>query len=100
LDSPSNGPAVTCRTVTPGAISTTGGSSLDVARVKISTSTLRCASRLETSTMYTFMPPASPVPGCSSGEVCTERVAIRRGAGPQRAAHSSATSYPFASGRT
>jgi hypothetical protein len=27
------------------------------------------------------MPPASPVPGWSSGEVCTERVAIRRGVG-------------------
>src|SRR5919112_4647150 len=27
------------------------------------------------------MPPASPVPGCSSGDVCTDRVAIRRGVG-------------------
>ena len=27
------------------------------------------------------MPPASPVPGCSSGEVCTDSIATRRGAG-------------------
>ena len=28
--------------------------------------------------MYTFMPPASPDPGCSIGEVCRERKATRR----------------------
>ena len=42
LPSPSNGPAVTCRTSTPGASSTTGGRSLLVARVKTSTSTPSC----------------------------------------------------------
>src|SRR5689334_9619372 len=70
---------MTCRTSTPGAISTTGGSSLHVALVKISTSTPALASRSATSTMYTFMPPASPVPGWSSGDVCTDSVATLRG---------------------
>jgi hypothetical protein len=42
---------VTCRTLTPGAISTIGGRSLAVARVKISTSTPRAASLFDTSTM-------------------------------------------------
>jgi D-inositol-3-phosphate glycosyltransferase len=51
LPSPSNGPALTCRTVTPGLISTTGGRSLEVARVKTSTAMPRAASRRETSTM-------------------------------------------------
>ena len=51
LPRPSKGPALTCRTVTPGAISTTGGRSLEVARVKMSTAMPRAASRLEASTM-------------------------------------------------
>jgi len=45
LDSPSNGPAATWRTCTPGASSTIGGWSDDVALVKISTATPRCAIR-------------------------------------------------------
>ena len=60
-----------CRTVTPGTSSTTGGRSLLVALVKISDSMPRWASRLASSTMKTFMPPASPVPGWSRGEVWT-----------------------------
>jgi hypothetical protein len=50
LPRPSNGPALTCRTVTPGLISTTGGRSLEVARVKTSTAMPRSASRRDTST--------------------------------------------------
>ena len=50
-----------------------------VARVKISTSMLIAARRLASSTMYTFMPPASPVPGWCSGEVWTLSIATRRG---------------------
>jgi hypothetical protein len=46
LPSPSNGPAATNRTVAPGASSTDGGWSDDVARVKISTSTPRRAIRI------------------------------------------------------
>ena len=85
LSSPSNGPAVTCRTVTPGAVSTVGGRAEEVARVKISTSTPDSASRRAVSTTYTFMPPASPVPGWSRGEVCTDSTAILRGTGRRRA---------------
>ena len=51
LARPSNGPAVTLRTSTPGHNDSTGGWSLDVARVKISTSTPRAASRRAVSTM-------------------------------------------------
>ncbi len=29
--------------------------------------------------MYTFIPPASPVPGCSNGDVCTDSTATLRG---------------------
>ncbi|GIJ48610.1 hypothetical protein Val02_54960 [Virgisporangium aliadipatigenens] len=47
--------------------------------MKMSTATPASASRRETSVMYTFMPPASPVPGWSSGDVCTDRVATRCG---------------------
>src|SRR5215218_1276517 len=43
LSRPSNGPATTLRTSTPGATCTTGASADDVARVKISTSTPRLA---------------------------------------------------------
>src|SRR5271156_6780962 len=67
------------RTRTPGAISTHGARPLLFARVKISISPPDAASRFATSTMYTFMPPASPVPGWSRGDVWTERVATRRG---------------------
>ena len=51
LGNASSGPAVTCRTRTPGASSTTGGRSPLVARVKISTSVPAAASRLDSSTM-------------------------------------------------
>ena len=50
LSSSSNGPATTLRTSTPGATRSTGGSADAVARVKISTSVPRSASRLATST--------------------------------------------------
>ena len=80
LGRPSNGPATTLCTSTPGAIGTLGDWSPEVARVKISTSVPRCASRRATSAMYTFIPPASPVPGWSSGDVCTLIMATRRGA--------------------
>ena len=81
--SPSKGPAVTWRTVTPGSSSTTGGRSEEVARVTRSTSTPSAASRRDSSTTYTFIPPASPVPGWSSGEVCTVTMAMRRGTRPR-----------------
>nr|BFF23358.1 hypothetical protein GCM10025732_13230 [Glycomyces mayteni] len=54
-----------------------GGSSEEVARVKISTSTPARASSRAVLRTYTFMPPASPVPGCASGEVWTETIATR-----------------------
>ena len=54
--------------------------------MKISTSVPRSASRRAVSTTYTFSPPASPVPGCSSGEVCTDSIATRRSRG-SRTAH-------------
>src|SRR5680860_1345171 len=38
---------------------------------------LRSASRLESSMTYTFIPPASPVPGWSSGDVCRLIMATR-----------------------
>ncbi|GAA3050707.1 hypothetical protein GCM10020000_34600 [Streptomyces olivoverticillatus] len=41
---------------------------------------LMSASRLASSTMYTFIPPASPVPGWCSGEVWTLSIATLRGA--------------------
>src|SRR5664280_2603096 len=72
---------MTLRTWTPGAISDWSGRPPSVIRVKISTSMPRTASRLETSTTYTFRPPASPVPGCSSGEVWTLSMATRRTCG-------------------
>ena len=50
LPRPSNGPAATCRTSTPGASAATGGCSDDVARVKISTATPRRAIRVAVST--------------------------------------------------
>ena len=50
LSSSSNGPATTLRTSTPGTSSTVGGVSRQTARVKISTSMPRSASRLDTST--------------------------------------------------
>nr|WP_284289387.1 hypothetical protein [Angustibacter aerolatus] len=50
-----------------------------VARVNTSTSTPRWASRRAVSTTYTFRPPASPVPGCSRGEVWTASIATRCG---------------------
>ena len=56
-----------------------GWSDDDVALVKISTSTPRRARRCAVCHTYTFMPPASPVPGCANGEVCTETSATRRG---------------------
>ena len=55
----------------------TDGSFDEVARVKISTAMLRSASRLDSSRTYTFMPPASPVPGWSSGDVCRLTIATR-----------------------
>ena len=48
LSSSSNGPATTLRTSTPGASSASGGVSRQTARVKISTSVPRAASRLAT----------------------------------------------------
>jgi len=51
LLSPSNGPATTWRTATPGYISTQRGCLLDVARVKISTEMPASAIRLAVSTM-------------------------------------------------
>ena len=45
--------------------------------MKISTLMPSAASLRDSSTTYTFMPPASPVPGCSSGEVCTLSIATR-----------------------
>ena len=51
LPRPSNGPAATWRTSTPGVRTATGGCSDDVARVKISTATPRSAIRLAVSTM-------------------------------------------------
>lgn len=56
-----------------------GGSSEEVALVKISTATPRRASTVEVLRMYTFIPPASPLPGCAHGEVCTDNTATRRG---------------------
>ena len=50
LVSPSKGPACTLGTCTPSAIGTTGSSRLLVARVKMSTSMPRAASRRATST--------------------------------------------------
>ena len=50
LSSSSNGPATTLRTSTPGTSSASGGVSRQTARVKISTSVPRSASRLATST--------------------------------------------------
>ena len=50
LSSSSNGPATTLRTSTPGTSSTAAGVSRQTARVKISTSMPRPASRLATST--------------------------------------------------
>jgi hypothetical protein len=51
LGSPSNGPAVTLWTSTPGASSTVAGWPPDVARVNTSTSVPRAARRRETSAM-------------------------------------------------
>ena len=70
-----------CRTSTPGTISWTGGQSDEVARVKISTSIPRAARVVAVCATYTFIPPASPVPGCASGDVCSEMAASRRSAG-------------------
>jgi hypothetical protein len=47
--------------------------------VKISTSTPAAARRLASSTTWTFIPPASPVPRWCGGEVCTLSIATRRG---------------------
>src|SRR5690606_40766918 len=67
------------RTSTPGAACCTAGAAEEVARVKISTSTPRRASSTAVCRTYTFIPPASPVPGCASGEVWTEITATRCG---------------------
>src|SRR4051794_10764813 len=37
----------------------------------------RCSRRVATDRMYTFIPPESPVPGWSIGDVCTDRIAAR-----------------------
>src|SRR3954467_14040055 len=37
----------------------------------------RSSSRVATDRMYTFIPPESPVPGWSIGDVCTDRIAAR-----------------------
>ncbi|GLY63772.1 hypothetical protein Atai01_03910 [Amycolatopsis taiwanensis] len=57
----------------------TGGCSDDVARVNTSTLMPRFAISTAVCVMYTFIPPASPVPGCSSGDVCTDSTATLRG---------------------
>src|SRR4029079_13017877 len=46
-------------------------------RVNRSTSTPRCSRRVATERMYTCIPPESPVPGWSIGDVCTDRIAAR-----------------------
>src|SRR3954463_470136 len=37
----------------------------------------RCSRRVATERMYTFIPPESPVPGWSIGDVCTDKIAAR-----------------------
>src|SRR6478609_2228813 len=72
------GPARTLCTHTPGDGCSTAGCDAEVDRVKISTSTPVSARAAARALTYTFIPPASPEPGCSMGEVCRERKATRR----------------------
>jgi hypothetical protein len=65
-------------TQTPGEGCSTAGCEAEVDLVKISTSTPVSARAAASARTYTFIPPASPEPGCSMGEVCRERNATRR----------------------
>ena len=54
---------------------TSAGSPARCARVYVVHSTPAWASADATSRTYTFIPPLSPAPGCSSGDVCSEIIA-------------------------
>src|SRR4029453_1196247 len=74
----SSGPAGRCSTRTPGSISTTGGSSGEVARVYRSDSMPALASSPARARTVTFMPPESPTPGGASGGGGAERTPTGR----------------------
>src|SRR3954463_15284568 len=76
-----SGPAGTCTTRNPGSTTTSRGRSLVQARVYTSHSTPAWASADTSSRTYTFMPPLSPTPGWTSGDVWKERTASRRTTG-------------------
>ena len=77
FDSPSYGPATQLITLSPGRTLTTSPCNGRVARVNTSTMTPLRSSCSAMFLTYTFIPPASPVPGCSRGEVCMEIIATR-----------------------
>src|SRR6478735_359239 len=70
-------PAGTCTTRCPGSTWTTSGRPWRSARVYVVQSTPAWANAETSSRTYTFIPPLSPDPGCSSGDVWRERTATR-----------------------
>src|SRR5881275_426488 len=77
----SGSPAAMCTTRKPGSTSTMSGWSPSHRRVKTVECTPAWASDDTSSRTYTFMPPLSPTPGWTSGDVWKERTASRRTTG-------------------